>query len=291
MKKFCAHRGLSKLMPENTLPAFAAALSLGADEIEFDIRLTKDQKLIVSHDGTLERISDGEGKLREKTLDELLALNIGVKHGWEVGFCTAEEVFEQFANKIVFNMHLKEHGEDGYLIRELVKLVEKYDAWKSVYFAGSPSELEWMEKVAPEIPRTAIQLPKDTVEIYEMATKYHCSGVQFWLGMFDEALIEKMHAAGINCNLYYADTAEECIHIHYSDGRGYERIDCKADNTSGHGGSDQTFLNEFIDCVLHHKKPQADYMAGLASTVVGNAVEQARLTNQVVEIPEEAYQL
>ena len=184
MKKFCAHRGLSKLMPENTLPAFAAALSLGADEIEFDIRLTKDQKLIVSHDGTLERISDGEGKLREKTLDELLQLNIGVKHGWEVGFCTAEEVFAQFANKIVFNMHLKEHGEDGYLIRE-------------------------MEKVAPEIPRTAIQLPKDTVEIYEMATKYHCSGVQFWLGMFDEALIEKMHAAGINCNLYYADTAED----------------------------------------------------------------------------------
>lgn len=209
MKKFCAHRGLSKLMPENTLPAFAAALALGADEIEFDIRLTKDQKLIVSHDGTLERISDGEGKLKEKTLEELLALNIGVKHGWEVGFCTAEEVFEQFANKIVFNMHLKEHGEDGYLIRELVKLVDKYNAHGSVYFAGSPSELEWMEKVAPEIPRTAIQLPKDTVEIYEMATKYHCTGVQFWLGMFDEALIEKMHAAGINCNLYYADTPED----------------------------------------------------------------------------------
>ena len=209
MKKFCAHRGLSKLMPENTLPAFAAALSLGADEIEFDIRLTKDQKLIVSHDGTLERISDGEGKLKEKTLEELLALNIGVKHGWEVGFCTAEEVFAQFANRIVFNMHLKEHGEDGYLIKELVKLVEKYDAWNSVYFAGSSSELEWMEKVAPEIPRTAIQLPKDTVEIYEMATKYHCTGVQFWLGMFDEALIEKMHAAGIRCNLYYADTPED----------------------------------------------------------------------------------
>ena len=106
-------------------------------------------------------------------------------------------------------MHLKEHGEDGYLIRELVKLVEKYDAWENVYFAGSPSELEWMEKVAPEIPRTAIQLPKDTVEIYEMATKYHCTGVQFWLGMFDEALIEKMHAAGIRCNLYYADTPED----------------------------------------------------------------------------------
>ena len=51
--------------------------------------------------------------------------------------------------------------------------------------------------------------PRDTVEIYEMATKYHCTGVQFWLGMFDEELIEKMHAAGIRCNLYYADTPED----------------------------------------------------------------------------------
>ena len=38
-----------------------------------------------------------------------------------------------------------------------------------------------------------------------MAKEYDCSGVQFWLGMFDEALIEKMHADGIWCNLFYAD--------------------------------------------------------------------------------------
>ena len=70
-KKFCAHRGVSALMPENTLPAFAAALALGADEVEFDARLTKDLQLIVSHDGTLNRISNGEGQLSDFTLEEL----------------------------------------------------------------------------------------------------------------------------------------------------------------------------------------------------------------------------
>ena len=75
-KKFCAHRGVSALMPENTLPAFGAALALGADEIEFDVRLTKDQQLIVSHDGTLERISNGCGQLSEFTLAELKELNL-----------------------------------------------------------------------------------------------------------------------------------------------------------------------------------------------------------------------
>ena len=208
-KKFCAHRGVSRLMPENTLPAFAAALSLGADEIEFDVRLTKDSQLIVSHDSTLERISDGEGKLENFTLRELREFNVGVKHGWEISFCTPEEVFAQFANRMTFNIHLKEHGEEGYLIRSLARLTETYGAQGSVYFAGSPGELAWMERIAPHIPRTAIQLPKDQIGIYEMAKTYHCSGVQFWLGMFDRALIERLHGEGIVCNLYYADNAED----------------------------------------------------------------------------------
>lgn len=205
-QKFCAHRGLSALMPENTLPAFAAACAMGADEIEFDVRLTKDNRLIVSHDNTLERISDGFGKLCDCTLEELETLNIGVKQGWVVPFCTPEEVFEQFANKMVFNIHLKEHGDDGYLIKELVKIAERYDACESIYFAGSPSELEWMQKIAPQIPRTAIQLRRDTIGIYEMAKTYDCTVVQFWLDMFDEALIQRMHDEGIRCNLYFADT-------------------------------------------------------------------------------------
>lgn len=208
-KKFCAHRGLSALMPENTLPAFAAALALGADEIEFDVRLTNDLKLIVSHDGTLERISDGKGELSDFTLDELRKINIGAKKGWDVSFCTVEEVFENFANRIVFNIHLKEHGEEGYLIKELVKIVDKYNAYDSVYFAASSKELEWMKRVAPQIKRVAIQLPDDETGIYETARKYECSGVQFWLGMFDEELINKFHKENIFCNLFFADDEED----------------------------------------------------------------------------------
>ena len=208
-KKFCAHRGVSALMPENTLPAFAAALSLGADEIELDVRLTKDHKMVVCHDPNLDRISNGTGDVSDYTLEELQRLNVGVECGWQVGFCTPEEVFAQFANKIVFNMHLKQHGEDGFLIRELLKLVEAYDAFDSVYFAGSPDELEWMERVAPNVRRVAIQLPGDPIEIYDMAKKYSCSGVQFWLGMFDQALIDKLHQDGIWCNLFFADCGDD----------------------------------------------------------------------------------
>lgn len=205
---FCAHRGLSALMPENTLPAFGAALAFGCDEIEFDVRLTKDARLIVSHDGTLERISDGKGELSNFTLAELQELNIGVKHGWQVSFCTAEDVFAHFAGQMIFNIHLKEHGEDGYLVTELRKLVDKYQAKASVYFAASPAELYWMEKKAPDIARCAIQLPGDNIPIYDMAKTYGCKRVQFWLGMFDKELIDKLHNDNILCNLFYADDFE-----------------------------------------------------------------------------------
>ncbi len=203
---FCAHRGVSALLPENTLPAFAAAYALGADEIEFDVRLTKDAQMIVSHDGTVDRISDGHGEIPELTLNELREMNLGGDKGWQVGFCTPKEVFDLLGGRLVMNIHLKEHGEDGYLIRELQKLAERHGIKDSIYFAGSPAELEWMRRLAPEIRRDAIQGPWDTMNILDMVREYDCFCVQFWLGMFDQALIDTLHAQGVRCNLFYADT-------------------------------------------------------------------------------------
>ena len=211
-QKFCAHRGVSALMPENTLPAFAAALALGADEIELDVRLAKDGVLVVSHDGTLDRISDGRGNLSDYTFEELKKLNIGLKHGWDVSFCTVEEVFALLANRIVFNLHIKEIGEDGYVIRKLSEIIARYHAEKSVYFAFAVRDVkqpERFEQLAPQIERTMIQLRGDTESIIDLAERYHCTRVQFWLGMFDETTIRTLHEKGIRCNLFYADTMED----------------------------------------------------------------------------------
>jgi len=208
IKSFCAHRGLSALVPENTLPAFAAAYALGADEIEFDVRLTCDGRMVVSHDSKLERISDGRGRVADFTLAELRELNVGIKQGWQVGLCTPEEVFELLSGRLRFNIHLKEHGE-GILIKMLVRIAEKYHAKKSIYFAASPTELEYMVRYAPDIERAAIQRPKDTMPIYDMACDFGCTRVQFWHGMFDPPLVEKMHSRNIHCNVYFADTPED----------------------------------------------------------------------------------
>lgn len=82
----CAHRGLSGLCPEGTLPAFGAAIAMGAREIEFDLRLTRDQQLVISHDPDLSRIAGRKGMVEDCTLEELKGMNIGVHQGWKVGF-------------------------------------------------------------------------------------------------------------------------------------------------------------------------------------------------------------
>jgi len=80
--KFAAHRGGSLLWPENSLLAFrSAAESLGADFLEFDVHLSKDDQVVVIHDPTLERTTNGRGAVRDHTLAELRALRLRDRAG------------------------------------------------------------------------------------------------------------------------------------------------------------------------------------------------------------------
>ncbi len=72
-----AHRGGSRLAPENTLAAFGGAAQLGADAIELDVRLTKDGEVVVFHDATTERITGLAGAVADRTLAELRSLDAG----------------------------------------------------------------------------------------------------------------------------------------------------------------------------------------------------------------------
>lgn len=70
-----AHRGASGSAPENTIVAFKRAIDLGADGIELDIQLTKDDEIVVCHDEKIDRTSDGKGWLKDYTLEELRTFN------------------------------------------------------------------------------------------------------------------------------------------------------------------------------------------------------------------------
>lgn len=78
-----AHRGASGYAPENTLAAFDKAIELGADMIETDVRQTKDGHLVLFHDPSVKRTTNGQGLVSELTLAELKALDAGSWFGRE----------------------------------------------------------------------------------------------------------------------------------------------------------------------------------------------------------------
>ena len=74
-----AHRGASGTFPENTVSAFRAAIDAGADMCELDVQLSRDGAIVVIHDDTVERTTDGKGEVAELTLEELRRLDAGAK--------------------------------------------------------------------------------------------------------------------------------------------------------------------------------------------------------------------
>ncbi|MGL6167467.1 MAG: glycerophosphodiester phosphodiesterase [Fusobacteriaceae bacterium] len=106
-----AHRGSSGSAPENTISAFKKAILDGCDGFEFDVQQTKDGKMVVFHDWTLERTSNGKGYLREHTLEELKMLDVGSwfheKFNGE-RIPTLEETLDIIPNHLLINIELKE---------------------------------------------------------------------------------------------------------------------------------------------------------------------------------------
>jgi glycerophosphoryl diester phosphodiesterase len=78
-----AHRGEHLHHPENTLPAYEEAIRVGADFIEVDVQTTADGKLVLSHDGTVNRCTNGQGRIAEMSFEQVEALDAGSKAGAE----------------------------------------------------------------------------------------------------------------------------------------------------------------------------------------------------------------
>lgn len=135
-----AHRGGSLIAPENTMVAFKNAAELGVHGFEIDIRLTKDEEIIVFHDEYVDRTTDGAGRVADMTLDELKLLDFGYHflneeqeyayRGQGESVTTLRELFEQFPQMLI-NIDMKDSPEtyEGSLIpSKLWRLIEEMGA-------------------------------------------------------------------------------------------------------------------------------------------------------------------
>jgi glycerophosphoryl diester phosphodiesterase len=141
-----AHRGASGFEPENTIAAFQKAIDMGAHGIELDVHLSADGAVIVMHDETVDRTTNGTGEVNQLTLDELKNLTIGVH-----SIPTLEEVLLLINKKCMVNIELKGVGT----AEPVLKLLQKYSDWNPKLFLVSSFDwnaLQLIRRLNPAIP-------------------------------------------------------------------------------------------------------------------------------------------
>ena len=212
-KRLCAHRGFSTVAPENSLPAFGSAVALGATEIEFDLWWTKDGEIVSIHDATLDRVSNGKGKVFDHTYEELLKLDFGSKTGKHFAglkILRFEEILAKLSCHTIMNIHMKDVGKewDEAHVKKVLRLIDAYDARAHVYFMSSCGPLQdQLARLAPDIPRCMGYAPKK--DIVDEAIKHKCQMVQLFKPYFDQSTVDRAHAAGMRVNVFWSDDPAE----------------------------------------------------------------------------------
>ena len=214
--RVCAHRGFNTVAPENSMAAFGSAIAMGAEEIEFDLWYTADGEIVSSHDSKLERVSDGTGKIYDHTYAELSKLDFGFKFGEKfrgTRILKFEDILKKFSCHCVMNVHIKtcdnKNPADPEFLKKIIALVRKYDCEKYVYFmSGNDQVLAQLCELAPDLARCCGG-GDAPYEIVERAIKYGCKKVQLFKPYFNQEMIDKAHANGIACNVFWSDDPDE----------------------------------------------------------------------------------
>jgi glycerophosphoryl diester phosphodiesterase len=153
-----AHRGAAARAPENTLAAFELAAAEGADAVELDAKLTADGHIVVFHDRTLERTTDGTGRLAQKTLAELRTLDAGSHFSAEFRgekIPLLEEVFDAVGKKVLINVELTNYATPADdLVSRVCALVQMCGLEARVIFSSFlPTNLSRARSLLPGVPR------------------------------------------------------------------------------------------------------------------------------------------
>ncbi len=156
-----AHRGASAHAPENTLSAFALAQSEGADAIELDAKLTADGTVVVCHDPTLERTTNGRGRVAEHTLADLRRLDAGSSfseafRGERIPLL--EEVLDAFGRKMYINVELTNYTTPGdNLVARVCDLIVKHSLQEYILFSSFlAGNLKQAARRLPDVPRALL---------------------------------------------------------------------------------------------------------------------------------------
>ncbi len=205
--KISHHRGANRYAPENTLPAFAKSIRMGADFVEFDVRTSSDGRLFLMHDGSLDRTTTGQGRLKDNTSSALAGLSAGAKFGRPfagVKIPTLEDFLVLTEGKIDLYFDAKALTPEA-----LAEALERHHMSSRTVVYQSPAFLARLKKIDPRI--RALPPLGDPAQLDALASGLRPYAVDAAWEILSKELIERCHRAGI---LVFSDALD-----------GHERIE------------------------------------------------------------------
>jgi glycerophosphoryl diester phosphodiesterase len=215
-----AHRGDLAHAPENTLPSFRQAIEKGADGVELDAKLTSDGHVIVFHDTTVDRTTNGSGKVASFSLERIRSLDAGSWFhenfkGTQVPLL--EEVFETVGPDRLINIELTNYStpRDG-LADKVCELIKHHGNQKQILFSSFfSSNLKRSAQLLPEVPRGLLAMP-GIVGIWARSFGFTFGEYQALhphISSVSREQVQRVHRLKRRVHVWTANQAEEIIKL------------------------------------------------------------------------------
>ena len=210
-----AHRGSSAYAPENTLAAFTLAAEQGADAIELDVDLTRDGHVVVMHDATVDRTTDGQGRVADLALDEIRRVDAGawkdaVFKGERVPLL--EEVFEAVGRRVLINVEIKGMLLHGHGLEEKVAaLLEKHGLIdRAIISSFNPFALRRAKHIDPRLACGLIYAPDLPIFLRDAWLAPLIPGLNArhpHHSQVNRGMVDQFHARGLAVNVWTVNQA------------------------------------------------------------------------------------
>jgi glycerophosphoryl diester phosphodiesterase len=210
------HRGASADAPENTLASFRLAMEQRADGVELDVKLTVDGQVIVIHDPTVDRTTNGKGEVKRLTLAAMRELDAGswkdIRYQGEK-IPTLDEVFETVGHHTLVNVELTNYADPGdALLEKVAELVKRHGVEKNVIFSSFlPNNIARIRKLLPEIPAGLLALEGTSGMLSRslIGRWYSPQMIHPYYTDADGAYIAREHRRGRRVNVWTVDGPDD----------------------------------------------------------------------------------
>jgi len=213
-----AHRGFSGQCPENTLEAFEQAVALEADFVEFDVRSSRDGAIVIMHDATVDRTTDGKGEVTSLSLAQLKSLNASYWSGpHDTGarlsaparphapIPTLEEALALLAGRVFLNIQVYTQGQGA--LEGVCKLYRRFGLRDSAFLMVSSFAVGEAVRAFDKAVEICVgESREDLARRQNLGIRF----VQPTRNLVTPAFCEEIQRRRLFANMFYANTAEDC---------------------------------------------------------------------------------